>query len=121
MNIDLVTINIKHISQFILIILIFIKLCLVMFSVHCDYVPNMPNAYRNTDYTLHGTFVNFTCHHGYQFPDNSTEKNITCLDNGEWDKPVENFTTCESKKIMIKCRMIKVLSFRHNKTKIIIL
>lgn len=67
-----------------------------LFSVHCDSIPQIMNAVALNPNTIVGNTVNYTCNYGYQFPDNSTEYNLTCNSPGNWSEEVANISQCES-------------------------
>lgn len=55
--------------------------CLVL---QCDAPTEVGNATWNvTDYTI-GAIATYSCFPGFQFPDNSTVDNATCLSSGDW-------------------------------------
>ncbi|ELU16611.1 hypothetical protein CAPTEDRAFT_220964 [Capitella teleta] len=64
-------------------------------ELHCDSIPQIMNAVALNPNTIVGNTVNYTCNYGYQFPDNSTEYNLTCNSPGNWSEEVANISQCE--------------------------
>ena len=68
-------------------------------AAHCDVIPYVANADVASPQTKVGNTINYTCDTGYQFEDNSTTLNITCLSSGNWSMDVANISQCESKRL----------------------
>ncbi len=65
-------------------------------SVYCPVLPTVANAYPDERSRSPGTHITYTCQAGYNFPDNTFTRTITCSFSGLWIKPT-NFADCKRK------------------------
>ena len=52
--------------------------------VTCPPVPNVNNSVVSTTEAMFGSVPQYSCRHGYKFPDDTVQKSIECDMSGQW-------------------------------------
>ena len=75
---------------------ILLKFTDYILDVQCKQIPLTLDAVIDTTDTGYGVTVTVTCNHGYIYPDQSRQRSITCMSDGQWDSllsPCEGIVT----------------------------